>query len=190
MTIEKSRPEAAAPVSLKDSSGDVCVAKRRGHDRGLLFVGIFKYSKAIFFGAVALGALHLVHRNVGDMVQHLVDSLPIDPEGHFVSVLMDKADLIDNHHLRQAGILSSAYALVCVVEGTGLILEKVWAEYFTVFLTVAALPYEVYEVLHRFSWFKVGLMLLNVAVLFYLLWLLKRKRLKEAAERGEVGLGG
>jgi uncharacterized membrane protein (DUF2068 family) len=152
---------------------------RDENGRGLLLIGLFKYSKAVFFGALAAGALNLVHRSLGDLVMSVVDSLPLDPEGHFVSVVLDKADLISNHALRQAGMLSLGYAIVCVVEGTGLVMQKVWAEYFTVILTVAALPYEAFEVIHHFSWFKVGLTGLNVLVLLYLLWILKRKRKKE-----------
>jgi uncharacterized membrane protein (DUF2068 family) len=157
-------------------------------ERGLLLVGLFKLSKAIFFTALGAGALHLVHRNIGDLVMRIVDALPVDPEGRLVSLLMDKADLIDTRHLRQAGVLSCLYAVVCVVEGTGLMLEKTWAEYFTTFLTAAALPWEIYELFAHFSGFRVGLLLVNLGVLGYLLWFLKRKRLEEeeAAGRDQV----
>ena len=144
--------------------------------RGLLLVGLFKMSKALFFGAVAAGALHMVHRNFGEAVMQLVNKLPIDPEGRLVSLIMDKADLVDSHHLREAGMYSFAYACVCVVEGIGLMKQKEWAEYFTIVLTAGALPWEVFEMIKHFSWFKVGLMVLNVLVLVYLLWLVRRMR--------------
>ena len=164
---------APAPEAAEGAT----IAPKPRRDRGLLLVGLFKLSKAVFFGALAAGALNLVHRNVGELAQQLVDALHM--EGHLVNVLLDKADLIDNHHLRQAGILSFAYSIVCVIEGTGLMMRKTWAEYFTVVLTVAALPYETFEVIAHFSGFKVGLLGLNLVVLVYLLWLLRRMRLKE-----------
>ena len=154
------------------------------HSRGLLLVGLFKMSKALFFTALGAGALHLVHRDLGDIVMRLADALRIDPEGRLVSLLMDKADLIDPHHLRQAGILSFLYAGVCVVEGTGLLLEKTWAEYFTVILTAAALPWEIYELFAHFSSFRIGLLLINLAVLGYLLWFLKSERERKNALSG------
>lgn len=150
-------------------------------ERGLLYVGLFKLSKAIFFTALGAGALRLVHHNVGDVVAHIVDMLPVDPEGHLVSLIMDRADLIGGHQLRQAGLLSFCYAVVCTVEGTGLMLHKGWAEYFTVLLTAAALPWEIYELIVRFHWFRIGLLLINVVVLLYVLWVLKRKRLASEA---------
>ena len=153
---------------------------RRGHTRGLLLVGIFKLSKAIFFTAVGAGALHLVHKDLGDVLMHVVDALRIDPESHFVGMLMYRADLINVHQLRRAGTLSILYAAVCVVEGTGLVMEKQWAEYFTVILTAMGLPWESYELLERFSPYKVVLLVVNLVVLLYLLWVLKKKRAGEA----------
>ncbi len=155
-------------------------AYAKSDERGLLWVGLFKLSKALFFGAVGAGALDLIHKNIGDLLVRIVDALPIDPEGHFAALLMDKVDLIGGHQLRQAGMLSFLYAALCIVEGSGLMMKKVWAEYFTVLLTAGALPWETFELWQRFEWFKVGLLLVNVAVLLYLLWVLKRKRLREA----------
>lgn len=143
--------------------------------RGLFLVGLFKLSKALFFMSVGAGALHLVHRNLGDFVMRLIDSLPIDPEGRVVSLIMDKADLIDAHDLRRIGIGAFIYAVVCLVEGTGLLLRKTWAEYFTVVLTAMGLPVELFEILRRFTWFKVGAIAVNLLILLYLLWVLKRK---------------
>ena len=140
-------------------------------------VGLFKLSKAVFFGALAAGALKLVHQNVGDLALRAVDILKIDPEGRLASLVMDKADMISSHHLRQAGMLSFAYACVCVVEGIGLMLEKTWAEYFTLILTISFLPWELYELARRPDWFRLSLLLLNLAVLWYLVWLLRRKGL-------------
>ena len=150
------------------------------HARGLLLVGLYKLSKAIFFTALGAGALDLVHRNLGDLVLRLVDALRLDPMNKFVSMAMDRADLIGGHQLRQASMASFGYAVLCLIEGTGLVMRKVWAEYFTVVLTAAAMPWEGYEVLERYTIFKLGLLLLNFAVLLYLLWVLKKKKAEDA----------
>jgi len=146
------------------------------HARGLLLVGLFKLSKAIFFTAVGAGAMHLVHKNVSDVLMHIVDALRLDQEHRLVEFLLVKTSLINSHQLREAGTLSFLYAAVCVVEGTGLVLRKRWAEYFTVFLTAMGLPWECYELIHKFSPYKVGLLVINLVVLAYLIWVLKQKR--------------
>jgi len=153
------------------------------HERGLLLVGIFKLSKAIFFTAVGAGALRLVNMNVDDVLMRVIDALRIDPERRFVGILLDQAGLLSDHQLRRAGMLSFLYAVVCVVEGTGLVLEKNWAEYFTVILTAMGLPWESYSLMEKFSPYKVVLILINLAVLLYLLWILKKKRQGEAMGR-------
>jgi len=162
---------------------------RVGHQRGLLLVGLFKLSKAIFFTALGAGALDLMNKNISDVVMHVIDALRIDPERHFVGILMEHVGLIDTHQLKRAGILSFLYAMVCVVEGTGLMLEKRWAEYFTVTLTALGLPWESYELMMRYSPYKVALLVINLAVLLYLVWILRKRRVDESVSYGGEGVG-
>ncbi len=56
-------------------------------------------------------------------------------------------------------------------------LEKVWAEYLTLSLTISFLPWELYEMARRPDWFRLSLLVINLAVLGYLVWLLRRKKL-------------
>ena len=172
---------------MKSASPAGAALSRIGHERGLLLVGLFKLSKAVFFTAVGAGALHLVNKDVEAVLLHVIDALRIDPERRFVTVLLDHAGMIDTHALRRASLLSFLYAVVCVVEGGGLVLEKPWAEYFTVILTALGLPWESYELLERYSPYKVGLLVINLAVLLYLLWVLKKRREEEPAEADAAG---
>ena len=151
--------------------------------RGLFLVGLFKLCKTIFFLGVGAGAIHLIHRNLGELVMRIIDALPIDPEGRVVSLVMDKADLIDAHDLRRIGAGAFIYATLCLIEGTGLVLRKGWAEYFTVTLTVLGLPLEVFEILHRVTALKLGALAINLVVLVYLLWVLKKRQTVELQER-------
>ena len=152
------------------------------HARGLLLIGLFKLSKAILSFSLGVGALHLLNKDVADVVLRALDALRIDPERHFVSLIMNKADLINNHQLRQFSIVTFSYAALCLIEGTGLILEKRWAEYFTVTLTGALLPWECYELAKHPTALRLVVLLINVAVLVYLLWLLRRKQRSEKEE--------
>jgi uncharacterized membrane protein (DUF2068 family) len=163
--------------SAKRESGQKEGAKKPRHANatGLMVVGLFKLSKAAFFTMVGAVAFHLIHVNLGDVVMELIDKLRIDPEGRMASFLMDRVDLIGHHQLREAGVYSLIYAGLCMIEGVGLIRHKVWAEYFTVILTTLALPWEVFELMKRFEAYKIGLLAANVAVVLYLLWVLKKK---------------
>jgi uncharacterized membrane protein (DUF2068 family) len=185
--MEMVKQAGVEPLKVEATGAELRAAVGKKDERGLLLVGLFKMGKAIFFTAVGAGALQLVHRNVGDVAMRIVEILHRDPDGRFAAMIMDKADLIGGHQLRQSALLSFLYAGLCVVEGTGLMLKKGWAEYFTVVLTAGAMPIETYELWQKFEWFKVGLIVINVIVLVYLLWVLKRKRDRDAVP-DEAGL--
>ena len=151
-------------------------APHPAHDRGLLLIGIFKLAKSAFFFLVGLGALHLVHKDLGDELMRLAVLLKRDPEGRLVTLLMNQVDAIDAHRLREIGFGAFAYSALALLEGWGLMAEKVWAEYLTLSLTVIFLPWELYELARRPTAGHWGLLLINLAVLAYLLWLLRMKR--------------
>lgn len=178
-------PTRVLPSAVAEE-GEPVPAEHRTSERGLLLVGVFKLLKAVFFIAVGLGALHLVHRNLGELVVRLVDSLPIDPEGRVVSMVMDKADLIDGHDLRRIGAGAIIYAVLCLVEGTGLMLRKNWAEYFTLILTTLGLPLELFELARHATWFKAGALAINLLILLYLGWVLKQRQPRDLAERAQL----
>ena len=148
----------------------------RSRDQGLLLIGLFKLAKAIFFFCIGVGAIHLLHKDLEDEVLRLAARFKFDPESRFVALLLDKVDLIDAHRLRQISVATFGYSALALTEGVGLLLEKVWAEYLTLILTISFLPWELYELIRRPDWFRLSLLLINLAVLWYLVWLLRRKK--------------
>jgi uncharacterized membrane protein (DUF2068 family) len=154
---------------------------KASHDRGLLLIGLFKLGKAILFFAIGVGAIHLLHKDLQDEVMRLALKFRFDPESRFVSLLLNKVDLIDAHRLRQISVATFGYSALALTEGVGLLLEKVWAEYLTLILTISFLPWELYELARRPDWFRLSLLLINLAVLWYLVWLLRRKKLLGAS---------
>jgi uncharacterized membrane protein (DUF2068 family) len=149
-------------------------------DRGLLLIGLFKLAKSIFFFCIGVGAIHLLHKDLGDEVLRLANRFNFDSESRVVSILIEKVDLIDAHRLREIGFATFAYSALALTEGVGLLREKVWAEYLTLGLTISFLPWELFELASRPDWFRFSLLLINLAVLAYLVWLLQRKKKSEA----------
>jgi uncharacterized membrane protein (DUF2068 family) len=166
-------------LSTRDDAAPAA-ADHEHRDRGLLAIGLFKLGKAILFFGIGIGALHLVHKDLGDEVMRLAARLRFDPESRVVTILLDKVDLIDAHRLKQISLATFGYSALALTEGIGLVLEKVWAEYLTLFLTASFLPWEIYELSRRPDWFRLSLFLINLLVLGYLIWALRRKR-QEAA---------
>ncbi len=146
------------------------------HDRGLLAIGIFKLSKSVLFFCLGVGAFKLLHKDLGDVAMRLALILHRDPESRFVTLMMQQVDRIDAHRLREIGFATFAYSALALTEGIGLMKEKVWAEYLTTILTVMFLPWELFELARDPNMMRLGLLLANLVVLAYLLWLLRRKK--------------
>ena len=77
-------------------------------------------------------------------------------------------------HITLLAISAMVYAALEATEGVGLAMRRRWAEYLTVIATGILIPYEAYEVIMHPTLFKVGALLLNLAVVGYLAY---RKRL-------------
>ena len=85
---------------------------------------------------------------------------------------------MSHHRLRQISLFTSLYAALAATEGVGLLLRKVWAEYLTLWLSASFLPWESYELVRHPNWWRVTILLMNLAITAYLVWLLRRKRMK------------
>ena len=68
------------------------------------------------------------------------------------------------------------YAALFLTEGTGLAFKKRWAEYFTIITTGSFLPLEIYELVRHATVAKGVALAVNIAVLVYLIWELRRYR--------------
>jgi uncharacterized membrane protein (DUF2068 family) len=137
-------------------------------DRAFHFVLLAILAVAIF--------LFIAHENeLRDRVFRVLADLqgalggPTTPQGS--GVLHDIRHLftIESGTLTKIGIVVSFYAVLEGAEAVGLWYGKRWAEYLTFIATALLLPVEVYELTERFSALKVLTLVINLAVVVYLL---------------------
>ena len=156
------------------------------HNKWLILIAAFKLAQALLFAAVGVGALRMLHKDVGDELQRLVDHLRFNTEPRFINFLLENADIIDDRMLRRIGAAVFIYAGLDLVEGIGLYLEKAWAEYLTLAITASLLPWELFEVFRRVTAIRVGLLTVNTLVVIYLLKLvMARGRERHGAAKGD-----
>jgi uncharacterized membrane protein (DUF2068 family) len=134
------------------------------------------------FIAVGVGALRLLHKDLGDVLLRLAFHLRFNPESRFVNFVLDRAAIVDDRLLRRFSIALFAYAALGISEGIGLYLEKAWGEYLTIGITASFLPWEIFEVIHKHTLMRSSLLVVNVLVFLYLL--------KVLVERGKQARGG
>jgi uncharacterized membrane protein (DUF2068 family) len=144
------------------------------HSRGLLLIAAFKLFKGFTLLAVAIGALHLLHRDVASVADQWINAFRVDPHNRYIHWLLTKLSSVDDRKLRELSVGTFIYAAVFLTEGTGLAFRKRWAEYFTIVTTASFLPLEIYELIHHATIAKGIALVLNVAVLVYLVWELRR----------------
>jgi uncharacterized membrane protein (DUF2068 family) len=145
-------------------------------DTFLWLIVIFKYVKGVLLILVALGAHHLLNRDLSELAERLVDSFRVDPHNRYIHLLLEKMELLTAKQLKELSIGSFIYAAIVFTEGTGLALKKRWAEYFTIIITASFLPLEVVELIHRVTPIKVSVMAINLAILAFLIVRIYRGR--------------
>ncbi len=160
------------------------LSKPRHHNQWLILIAAFKLAQALLFVAIGVGALRLLHKDVGDVLGRLADHLRFNPESKLVNFVLEKAALLDDRLLRRIGAVVFIYAGLDLIEGIGLYLEKTWAEYLTLAITGSFLPWEIFEVFRKVTAIRVGLLAVNAVVFFYLLKLVveRGKRVRNPAE--------
>ena len=146
---------------------------------GLLLIAIFKLFKAALLLIVGIGALRLVHRDIAGLVEYWTEVLRVDPENRFIHAIIAKLFVVTPKQLKELGAGTFFYASLLLTEGIGLLLRKHWAEYFTVITTASLLPLEVYELVERFRAMKVGVLVINIAIVWYLVERLRSHKAKD-----------
>jgi uncharacterized membrane protein (DUF2068 family) len=138
-------------------------------------IAIFKFVKGAVLLALAFGALSLLHKDVASEVQHWLDQLRIDPDNEFIGALLSKLQLVHTKELKEISALGAGYAALFLTEGTGLLFRKRWAEWLTIVATSLLMPIEVYELVEKFTAVRLLALLINAAVVLYLIYLVRQK---------------
>ena len=132
---------------------------------------------------LAAGTYLLFHLNTdfGHLAERIIRSIDVDPRQRFFHRIVTRLHHLHAHELRIAGLAAIGYGTLELVEGVGLWLDQLWAEYLTVIATSLLLPFELYELARKPSLLKAGGIAVNIAIVAYLAWMLRRRLAREAA---------
>jgi uncharacterized membrane protein (DUF2068 family) len=161
------------------------VAEKRQHNKFLILIAAYKLLQAMLFVAVGVGAMRLLHKDIGDVLTDLATALRFNPESRFVNFVLDKASVLNDPILRRIGVAAFCYSGLSLAEGIGLYLERAWGEILTLIITASFLPWEIFEIIQKLTWIRVALLFINVLVFLYLLKLVASRRTKMAVAEAE-----
>jgi len=140
----------------------------------LRLIALFKLLKTTLLIALGIIALRLIHMDVATVLEHFVLRLGLDPGGRYVGSALEKAADLTPDEVASVAIGSFIYAALFLTEGIGLWMLKRWAEWLTVIITSSLLPVEIYEVFRHPSAGKVLVFILNIGIVAYLIYQMRR----------------
>jgi uncharacterized membrane protein (DUF2068 family) len=143
-------------------------------DGWIIAIGLFKLCKTLALLLAGIGILKLMHRDVASVVTHWVEQLRLDPDNYYIHKGLARVFRVTPKQLKELSVGTFIYAGLYLTEGVGLVMRKHWAEYLTTISTALFIPLEVYELYHRYTWPRLGFLLVNVAIVWYLAVRIKR----------------
>jgi uncharacterized membrane protein (DUF2068 family) len=137
-------------------------------------VASLELTKGMIVFLAACGVLLLTRReDAWDIADGLLRLLHISPDHHFAQVFLDWADSLTDAKLWTVAAVAVSYSVLRFVEAYGLWYAKAWAEWIALISGALYLPFEIYKLVHKQNLFHVSILLINAAVVAYMVYALK-----------------
>lgn len=145
-------------------------------DRILVLIALARWAKAAVLIGAGVLAFHLLRPGASEEVKEWITALPFATEQRVGQRALRWLLGAGPRRVQLLGLSAFAYAALFAVEGTGLWMQKRWAEYFSIVATSSLLPLEIYEVLRRVTILRIAVLVSNVAIVAYLVWKVRTPR--------------
>jgi uncharacterized membrane protein (DUF2068 family) len=141
----------------------------------LRLIAVERSARGVLLLAAGTYLLFHLSTDFGHVAERIMRRIELDPRQHFFHRIVTRLRELHAHQLRILGIAALGYGALELVEGVGLWLDQLWAEYLTVLATSLLIPFELYELIVRPSAWKALGILANVLIVAYLAWSLRRR---------------
>lgn len=130
-------------------------------------------------GAALIAAGIYLFQHVGSDFGRIADRwmrrIELDPRTPFLHRIVQSLHRLTPNEVKIFAVAALAYGALELVEGVGLWLDRLWAEYLTVIATSLLVPLEVYELVRKPSLLKAAGLVVNVLIVLYLARRLRRR---------------
>ena len=151
--------------------------------RLLRVVAAFELIKGLFVMLIGLSAILLVHKDAWVIAESLLALFHISTDRRWAQMFLDFADNLTDARLWMAAQLAFSYTALRFAEAYGLWKERTWAEWLAFVSGTLLLPLEIRGLLRGITLVRSGLFLANLAIVFYMLFVLRAGRRHRAALR-------
>jgi uncharacterized membrane protein (DUF2068 family) len=143
-------------------------------DRLLPWIATERAFRALVLLAVGIALVSHPHANWASEVSHLAQRLGLDPKDNWIQRIMNDVSKIHAHQDLVFGVVAIAYGVLEAAESYGLFKRRRWGEWLTVVATSLLFIPEIWELTKSATLLKLGAVTVNVLVVVYLLWRLRR----------------
>lgn len=135
---------------------------------GIHLIAIFEAVKGVIGLIAGFGILSLMNRNIIEFAEDLVGFLHLNSEGRLAHGIVETVTKLDSSNIKLFFFLSLIYATVRFVEAYGLWRLRAWAEWFAIISGAIYIPIEIYELIHKPTFVRAGILIFNIAIVIYL----------------------
>lgn len=143
--------------------------QQSGRAPTLYVIIAIKLVKGLVLLAIGFGLLTVTGADLDARLDQFLRWIHLDPERKFFADLGNKLQQIAPENIRSVGMGTMLYSLFSLTEGVGLILRLRWVGWLVIGESIFFIPLEVYDLTHAFSGVVFGIMVVNVAIVWYLL---------------------
>jgi uncharacterized membrane protein (DUF2068 family) len=175
-------PLSPTPTSVAATAATASIA------RGVRLIAAFEALKGVLVLGAGFGLLSLLHRDLQATAERLVRHSHLNPAHHYPRIFIEAASRTNDSRLLSLAGLALLYSVMRFVEAYGLWRTRLWAEWFAIIAGSIFLPVEIYEILRRATWMRGMVLLVNLSIVAYLVFVLLASRRAHAfrAPRGRI----
>jgi Predicted membrane protein len=146
------------------------------HQTSLRGIAIFEAFKGLIVLFAGLGLLNYLHTDLQVVLDHFLTMLGMShgPQDHLY--IRDLLRGLTETNLIWIAIAAMAYAAIRLVEAYGLWHSYTWAKWLGIVSGAIYLPYEFYKLVESFSFEKVGIIVINLLIVLYLIYVRKDEK--------------
>jgi uncharacterized membrane protein (DUF2068 family) len=134
----------------------------------LYFIIGIKFLKGAMALLLALGVFSLRDKDLPELFQKLLEFLHFDPEKKFFSELADRVAEVTPANMEWVTIGAVVYGGFMLLQAVGLALRVKWIVWLVIGESAFFVPVEVFEMVHRPSLIKFGILAVNILIVWYL----------------------
>jgi uncharacterized membrane protein (DUF2068 family) len=139
-------------------------------------VAVAEAAKGLLVVLAGFGLLSLIHHDLQRHAEALVRHLHLNPAAHIPQVFLEFTARLPETRLAPYAAGALLYVAMRFAEAYGLWRDRAWAEWLAVVSGGIYLPVELYELMERVTWAKATLIVVNAAVVAFMVARLWQRR--------------